>query len=124
MIVVMVVMMIMMVIVTMVMIVVMCRVGMFICQKKGINIQNRIQVKAADVYQLLKVGFSEINDFNRRAWVHVYDAASQGSELSIGHQIFFGNQDAIGKANLFLCLFLFVECCHAVLGVNDRHDRV
>ena len=52
------------------------------------------------------------------------DAATQCSVLGIGHQIFFRDQNAIGKANLFLSFFLLIKRLHTVFGIDDGDNRI
>ena len=52
------------------------------------------------------------------------NAATQGCKFSLGDEIFFRDQDAIGKADLLLGFFLRVEGFHAVLGIHDSDYRI
>ena len=49
------------------------------------------------------------------------DAAAKRGVFGLGHEIFFGDQDAICETHLFLGFFLLVECVHAVLGIDEKH---
>ena len=65
-----------------------------------------------------------MNGFNRSAWIHVNNAATQGSKFSLGDQIFFRDQDTVGKADLLLGFFLSVKGFHAVFGIHDSDHRI
>ena len=112
----------MVVIVIMIVVMIMCGIWMFVGQKLGVDIQNRIEVKAADVQNLLEICFTEIDDFNGSARVHMHNATAQSRKVGIRDQIFFGDEDAIGKADLFLRFFLYVQRFHTVFSVNDCDD--
>ena len=113
-----------MVMVAMTVIMIVRGIGMFVGQKLWVDIQDSVEIKAADVDDLFQIGVAEIDGLDRCAWIHVHDTATKRSVLGIRDQIFFRNQDAISKANLFLGFLLFVESFHAVFRVDDGDDCV
>jgi len=83
MIVVMVMMVIMRMVVIMIVVMIMCGIRVFVGQKLGVNIQNRIEVKSADVQNLLEICFTEIDDFNGSTRVHMHNATAQSRKVGI-----------------------------------------
>ncbi len=55
------------------MVVIVCRVGVGVRQERRVDIQDRVQVKAADVEQVFYVGFAEMHRCDGRARVHVHN---------------------------------------------------
>ncbi len=110
--------------VIMVVIVIVRGIGVIVGQKLRIDIQNGVEVKTADVDDLFQISIAKVDGLDGGARVHVHDTATQGGIFGFGHEIFFGDQNTICKANLFLSFFLFVEDIHAVLGIDDGDDRI
>ena len=111
-------------IVTVVMIVVVCGVGMLVGQEVRVDVQDGIEVEAADVDNGLQVGLAEIHGLDDGARVHAHQAIAQRAVFGVGDQVFLGDQDAVGKTHLLLRFGLGVERFHAVLGVDHRDHRV
>src|SRR5690606_5159002 len=107
-----------------VMIMVVSRIGMLLCQELRINVQNGVQVETADFQQILDIGFTKVNRRNGGARIDTDQTGAQGLVLGIVDQIFFGDQQAVRKANLFLGFFLLVQRGHAMFGVHHGDDRV
>src|SRR5690606_29082942 len=115
---------IMSVIVAMPVIMIVRGVRMFFGQEIGIDVEDGIQVEAADVQQCGQVGFAKVDGRDRGARIDAHQPGPQGLVINVVDQIFLGNEQAIGKAHLFLGFFLLVQRFHAVLGVDHGDDGI
>src|SRR3546814_10827271 len=68
--------------VIMAMIMVMRCVGVFIGQEIRVDVQYGVQVEAADIQQLLQVGFAEVDRCDRGARVDTHNACTQRDRKS------------------------------------------
>src|SRR5690606_15903818 len=110
--------------VAVVMMVMVCGVGMFVGQEVGVDVQNGVQIEAADIQQGFQVGFTEVNRRDGCARIDAYQAVAKIFVIGIGHQVFLGHQDLVGKTHLFLGLFLVIQRFHAMLGVDHRDNGI
>ena len=77
-------------------------VGVLIGQEVRVDVENGIQVEAADVDDGLQVHFAEVDRRDRRARVHVHQAVAQRFVVGFVDQVALGDQDAVGEADLLL----------------------
>ena len=94
-------------------------VRVFLSQKLRIDIQDGVQVEAADVDDLLEIRLAEVDGLDLGPGIDMDDAMAQSLIFGFGNEVFFRHQDPVGKADLFLRLRLLVQRLHAVLGVHD-----
>ena len=89
-----------------------------------VDIKNRVQVKATDVDDLCEVCLAEVHHFDFSAGIDMHEATAQILVFGLADEILFRDEEAIGKANLLLCLFLLIERLVTVFRVNDRDHGI
>ncbi|CAM5192306.1 hypothetical protein CDEF62S_06397 [Castellaniella defragrans] len=89
-----------------------------------VDVQDVVDVEAADVQQGVQIGFAEMRRRDRCPGIDVHEARTQRFVVRLVDQVFLGNQDAVGEPDLTLGFFLAVERGHAVLGVHHGDHRI
>src|SRR5690606_6684669 len=82
---------IMIMIVAMVVPMIVRRVRVLVGQKFRVDVENGVQVEAADVQQDSQVGFAEIDRRDRGARIDVHQAGAQRLIVCLVDQVFLGN---------------------------------
>ena len=97
------------------------RVGL---QEVGVDVELGVEVEPAQVEYLGDRHFAEVDLTLRRARVHVLDAVNQRVNGRGVDEVGLADEDLVGKADLPPRFLARVELLVAVLGVDERQDRV
>src|SRR5258706_3461894 len=89
-----------------------------------VELEDRVQVEAADVEYLVDRRVAEVHLLDLRARIHFLDPLGQIFNFIFRNQICLRHQDPIGKADLLLRLVELVELLRRVLRVDERDDRI
>src|SRR3954463_117489 len=90
----------------------------------GIELEDRVQVEAADVEHLADRRVAEMHLLDRRPRIHLADALRELLHLVGGNEIGLRHQDPVCEADLLLRLVELVELLRRVLRVDQRDDGV
>ena len=93
-------------------------------QEGRIDLELGVEVEAAQVEHVLDRHDAEVDAVLRCARVHVLDAVRQRIQRGGVHQVGLAQEDLVGEAHLAARLLAGVELAVAVLGVDQRQDRV
>ena len=93
-------------------------------EERGINVENVVHIKAAEIQNLLHGNVPHVHLFNRHPGVDGDDAFTEFRKVFVRHQIRLAYENTIRKTNLILTFGLGVESFVPVLRVHDRHDAV
>ena len=93
-------------------------------EEAGLDLQDRVQVEAADVEDVRQRRFAEVHRLDRRARIDPDQPRLELFALLGADQVGLGQQDAVGEAHLLLRLAEIVELLVRVLGVHQRHDGI
>ena len=81
----------------------------------GRDVKNGVEVEAANIEDIPDVGVAEMHTFLHGARVHFSDALGKDADVLVAHQIGLGNEDAVGKPDLFLRFLVFGKLLRGVL---------
>ena len=93
-------------------------------EELGVDVENGVQIEAAQIQHLFQRHLTEVDLLDRRARVHSHNPLAQRSQFLRVDEIGLRQQDAVGEADLVLGLDLGIQRLVAVLGVNDRDHAV
>jgi hypothetical protein len=89
-----------------------------------VELQDRVQVEAAQVEHLRERRVAEVHLLDRRARVHALQALRQGFRLIARNEIGLRQENLVREAHLLLRLVELVELLRRVLRVDQRDDRI
>src|SRR5712664_3592128 len=93
-------------------------------EELGVELEDRVQVEAADVEHLVDRRVAEVHLLDRRARIHALQPFREILNISFRNQIGLRHQDAVRESHLLLRLVELVELLRRVLGVHVGDDRV
>ncbi|CAM2147502.1 200 kDa antigen p200 [Paraburkholderia tropica] len=93
-------------------------------EEVGIDFELGVQVEAAQIEHFLDVRFAEIHLAHLRLRVHVQHAVTQVGDFLRVDEVGLRDEQAVGETDLTLHHFVLIELLVAVLGVDQRDDRV
>lgn len=93
-------------------------------QEVGIDFQFGVQIEVVQVENCVDWCFIKIGGVDWGVWVYMQQVVVQCVYIVGGYQIVFGDEDGVGKVDLVLCFFLFVELYVVVFGVDQCDDGI
>src|SRR5258708_2722781 len=94
-------------------------------EELGVDLEDRVQVEAADVEELLDVGLAHVDLRLRGARVHAAQALHQLADLRVVvDEVGLGDEDAVGESHLAARLVVLVELLVRVLRVDHGEHAV
>src|SRR3990172_7149056 len=90
----------------------------------GVELEDRVQVEAADVEDLPDRRSAEMHLRQLRARIHCFQSFYQLLVFCFLHEIGFGKQYPVCKTHLFLRFAELVQLLGRVLGVHHGEDRI
>ena len=93
-------------------------------QKIGLDFEDRVQIEATNVQQILDRRDAKIYLFDRRTHIQAAQALHELLRLVIGGEIGLGHQQTISKRHLLLCFRELFKLGQAVFRVNDGDDCI
>src|SRR6185369_15240164 len=93
-------------------------------QEVGVDVELGVEVEALEVEDVLERHLAEVDLGLRRARIHVLDAVDQRRDRLVVDEVGLADEDLVGEADLAARFLAAVELLVAVLGVDQRQDRV
>ena len=99
-------------------------VVMVVLEELRLDLEDRVQVEAADVEDVVDRRLPEVHRLHRRARVHLPEPPLQRLRVLVAHEIGLRQQDAVGESHLLLRLVELVELLRRVLRVDHGDHAV
>ena len=95
-----------------------------VSQEVRIDVQLGVEVEALEVKHFRNGHFTKMHTLLRRTRIHVLDAMRQMVGIVLADQIGFADENLVRKTDLTACFLTLIQLLVAMLGIDQRDDRV